>query len=230
MKGNTFVIGDIHGCQQPLSSLLAKVGPFSASDTVVFLGDYIDRGPNSREVVSTILELQKGPARIITLMGNHERMLLRALEGRERPLYLRCGGYQTLLSYEIIDAFDGPITLPPDHLAFFHRLLPYWEDREHIFVHAGLEPDVPLAMQNERWLLWARHEFTRSTYDFGKRVIYGHSPQPEPRIETNKIGLDTGAVYGGHLTCLILPAMECVSVEGHRHWPEAAGEFERTAK
>jgi serine/threonine protein phosphatase 1 len=211
----TYAIGDIHGCHQALLRLLDLIAPDPNRDVLVFLGDYIDRGPASREVIATLLELRQTHARLITLMGNHEWMLLDYLGGADPALYLAMGGIETLESYGIV-TFGDPWTqeiLPSEHRRFFEELLPWWEDEQHIYVHAGLEPGVPLAQQSTDWLLWARRGFIDSNYDFGKRVIYGHTPWPVPRVEANKIGIDTGAVYGGRLTCLVLPELEFVSVE-----------------
>jgi serine/threonine protein phosphatase 1 len=215
----TFVIGDIHGCHQALTELWRKISPVQADDTVVFLGDYIDRGPASRQVIDEILMIRKALPRVITLMGNHEQMLLDYLEGREGTPFLAVGGAETLASYGL--AADGarPLVLPAAHERFFRELLPYWQNQEAIYVHAGLMPALPLALQPKEWLLWARNEFSVSDYDFGKPVIYGHTPFPAPRLEPHRIGIDTGAVYGGHLTCLILPEMKFVQVTGPAHWP-----------
>ena len=98
--------------------------------------------------------------------------------------------------------------LPRDHLAFLQDLLPYWEDEAYIYVHAGLQPGVHLTQQSPDWLFWSRDEFIDSNYDYGKKVIYGHTPFDKPKLDNNKIGIDTGAVYGNSLTCLILPDEE----------------------
>ncbi len=216
----TFVIGDIHGCHQALLALWHKISPVAADDTIVFLGDYIDRGPDSRQVIDEILAIKKSLPRVITLMGNHEQMLLHFLEGKEEGQFLEVGGAETLASYGIIPGKPDCPELPPRHLDFFHGLIPFWQNQEAIYVHAGLMPGRPLALQPKSWLLWAREEFLKSDYDFGKVVIYGHTPFPEPRFEKHKIGIDTGAVYGGQLTCLILPDMEFVQTEGSAYWPK----------
>ena len=211
----TFVIGDVHGCHQALSTLLTAIRPDPLQDTLVFLGDYIDRGPESSQVLSALINLQGSSRNLIALMGNHEQMLLNYLAGLDQELYLSAGGIETLESYGIVNFGDiwTQTILPPDHLDFLHSLRPYWEDDQHIYVHAGLEPGVHLTQQSTDWLFWGREGFIDSDYDFGKRVIYGHTPWQAPRVEANKIGIDTGAVYGGRLTCLVLPEMEFVSVE-----------------
>ena len=203
----TFVIGDIHGCSELLEELLEKIKPLAKDDTVIFIGDYIDRGPDSRGVIDTVLQLRSEHSRVITLMGNHEFMLLGAMRGYGQNEFLNMGGEATLQSYGIpLESInDLAAILPQDHLEFLQDLLPYWEDEDYIYVHAGLQPGVHLTQQSPDWTLWAREEFIDLEYNFGKKVIYGHTPFKKPRIDANKIGVDTGAVYGGNLTCLILP-------------------------
>jgi serine/threonine protein phosphatase 1 len=212
--GKTFVIGDIHGCHDAMLRLLQLVQPDSDRDILIFLGDYVDRGPASRQVIATLLELRLTHRHLVTLMGNHEQMLLDYLAGREKELFLTNGGIETLDSYGIINYADiwTQNILPADHLDFLTNLHLWWEDENFIYVHAALESGVPPARQKRQWLLWGRHGFLDSRQDFGKRVIYGHTPWPEPRVEANKIGIDTGAVYGGRLTCLVLPDLEFISV------------------
>lgn len=210
----TLVIGDIHGCHYAFLSLLEKIQPDPHTDTLILLGDYIDRGPKSRQVVDEILTLQAQGHKIIPLMGNHEQAFLNYMRGKDREFYLTIGGTATLESYGIFhDLLEDPSSwIPWNHLEFFNNLLLYWEDAENIYVHAGLKPNVHLALQPKEWLLWSRYEFINSGHDFGKRVIFGHTTFREPVIRPRHIGIDTGAVYGGRLTCLILPDLEFVSV------------------
>ncbi len=220
----TCVIGDIHGCHRELCLLLDRLAP-SQGDRLVFLGDFVDRGPQSRQVVEEVLGLQRRGVEIVPLMGNHEEVLLAFLAGREREFYLAIGGHRTLASYGCSDPLDcGECArrFPKEHLAFFHGLLPYWEDEEFIYVHAGLQPGVHLSQQSPDWLYWgAGSRFLDRPFDFGKRVIFGHSVHSAPLVEPNRIGLDTGAVYGGRLTALVLPAFEFVQVEANKYWPPA---------
>jgi serine/threonine protein phosphatase 1 len=211
----TYVIGDIHGCSKTLTELLKIMEPIHADDTIIFIGDYIDRGPDSKGVVDIVLDLRKRHNRVITLMGNHEFMFINALKGIDIEGFLRSGGEDTFKSYGIpVDTFqDLHKKIPQEHLVFFQELLLYWEDQEHIYVHAGLKPGMHLTQQSMDWLLWARDEFIDLTYDFGKKVIYGHTPYDKPKIDDNKIGVDTGAVYDGCLTCLILPDIKFISTE-----------------
>ena len=208
----TFVFGDIHGCYRALLALLAKISPDPDRDTLVFLGDYIDRGPDSRPVIAELLRLKGIFRHFIALRGNHEQMFLNYLAGRGQNVFLLTGGRQTLLSYELGIANEARRRLPLEHQQFISELRTYWEDDKYIYVHAGLQPGIALPEQSADWLLWAREQFIESRHDFGKRVIFAHTPFPTPRIEANKIGIDTGAVYGGHLTCLILPEISFVSV------------------
>lgn len=212
----TYVIGDIHGCYKALVKLLDKIDPDPERDTLVFLGDYIDRGPDSRKVVSEVIRLSKTFRRLIPLKGNHEEMFLHWLAGRDQDLYLQVGGAETLESYGIISS-GGHISdrIPAEHIEFFRELLLLWEDDQAIYVHAGLKPGLHLSLQPAHWCCWARSEFYRSSYDFGKKVIFGHTPfLDRPFQNQGKIGIDTGAVFGGRLTCLILPDMKFVSVPG----------------
>ncbi len=213
----TFVIGDIHGCHETLLELLYKASPDMDRDTIIFLGDYIDRGPDSKKVVSFILRLmEQAPGRIIPLMGNHEQVFLASLAGDKREFYLKMGGDKTLQSYGIAPPFSGHIAkaIPTSHLHFFNDLLLFWEDKDYIYVHAGLQPGVHLSQQSPRWCCWARDQFLKSDYNFGKTVIFGHTPFDKPLIEKHRIGIDTGAVYGGSLTCLVLPDKDFIFAKG----------------
>ena len=112
-----------------------------------------------------------------------------------------------------IETAEGKkINVPENHLEFFKSLLPYYETEDYIFVHAGLRPGISLEKQNIDDLTWIRYEFIRSTYDFGKIVVFGHTSLPETLIQPNKIGIDTGAVYGGYLTCVVLPETKIIQV------------------
>ena len=214
----TFVIGDIHGCYKTLLAMLTKISPDPADDVLVFLGDYIDRGPDSQKVIAELLQLRNKFANFIALKGNHEQMFLDFLVGRDQDLYLMMGGGQTLKSYGLKKEWSPECKdrIPPDHLTFINELFTYWENGEYIYTHAGLQPGIHVSQQSPDWLLWARKRFVDSDYNFGKRVIFGHTPFATPRIESNKIGIDTGAVFGGRLTCLILPQIEFVSVPGEK--------------
>ena len=217
----TYVFGDIHGCREPLLELLDKVNPDPYDDTLVFLGDYIDRGPDSKGVIDHLLHLSATFKKVITLKGNHEEVFLNYLNGKDINFFLGIGGEQTLQSYGI-DFFSPPSkhNFPQDHLDFLLNLLPYWEDDNNIYVHAGLQPGVHLSQQSTRWLLWADgSQFFKQDHNFGKRVILGHTVQGKPLITQNSIAIDCGAVYGGALTCLILPDEDFVEVKAEKYWP-----------
>jgi len=200
--GNIFAIGDIHGCLEKLEKMFSLL-EISKDDTVVFLGDYVDRGPQSKEVVGFVIDLKK-KHNVICLLGNHEEMFLNCLDGINENLHLMNGGLTTIRSY------GGSI--PREHMEFFKSLLPYYETEEYIFVHAGLKPNIPLEEQDIEWLTWIRYEFINSKYDFGKTVIFGHTPLEFPLVEENKIGIDTGAAMGGMLTCIELPRRRILQV------------------
>jgi len=211
----TCVIGDIHGCHTSLTLLLQKV--LHRADTFVFLGDYVDRGPNSREVVATVLSLQRTHRHVIALMGNHDFLFLQYLMGQDSSLFFQVGGRQTLASYGLSPPSDPDEIariIPPEHLAFLRNLPLHWEDQHAIYVHAGLQPGCHLSQQTPQWCLWARDQFVHTTHEFGKPVVFGHTVFSEPLLTSNKIGIDTGAVYGGRLTALLLPARELISVPG----------------
>ncbi len=206
-----FAIGDIHGCLEKLSMLMRKMKIDHQNDTVVFIGDYIDRSEFGPEVVDYVIRLQSEYKKVICLMGNHEQMLANYLEGVDEDMYLTNGGRITLHSYGILlsdDVEERKRKIPVSHRVFFESLLPYYETDDYIFVHAGLKPGVPLKEQTIDDLLWIRHEFVGSEYDFGKTVVFGHTPLNHPLINKNMIGIDTGAVYGGKLTCVELPEVK----------------------
>lgn len=174
-------------------------------DTLVFIGDYIDRGPSSFEVVEYLIDLKRRFRKIVFLKGNHEVMFEKYLSGFNRPTYLVNGGQQTLESYLKRRRKSGDSLIPRPHLDFFESLSLFYQTDKYIFVHAGLMENVPLDMQEPADLLWIRDSFIQSSYDFGKRVIFGHTPFTEPLVQPNKTGIDTGAVYGNRLTCIELP-------------------------
>lgn len=204
-------VGDLHGRHDLLRKVLTEVLPAQPVGTrLVFLGDYIDRGPDSKATLEDLLILKARLPGTVLLMGNHERMLLEALEGRSLEMFLFNGGRETLHSYGLNR--ETMQRLPAAHVDFL-RGLPLWhETSDYIFVHAGLRPGVPLASQQERDLLWIRHEFIHSSWDFGKTVVFGHTPFAQPLLKTGLIGIDTGAGFGLGLTCLKLPERTFVTV------------------
>jgi serine/threonine protein phosphatase 1 len=209
-----FAIGDIHGCAAELSALISKINP-SPQDVVVFLGDYIDRGPNSKGVVDLVLDLGKR-CQVVALKGNHEAMLLDFLDQPESAgagLFIVNGGTSTLASYS---TGEGDYVIPESHIDFFRNLKLTFETDTHFFVHAGV-PDQPLASlipsEQEMFLLWTRQPFLNSHYSWEKIVVHGHTPADNVEMRSNRINLDTGCVYGGRLTALELPAKKFHFVE-----------------
>lgn len=209
MTGRLLAIGDVHGCNSRLKQLLRRIAFDPLADTLVFVGDYLDRGPDVRGVIETLIALKETSPNVICLKGNHEEMFLNYYrEGRDEELFLFNSGMSTLDSYgiSIAEARKGK-GFPEDHLRFLASLPLSHETDEYFFVHAGLRPGVPRFEQSPADLLWIRYEFIESDWDFGRTVVFGHTPLPQPLIEMNKIGIDTGAVYGGRLTCIELPSL-----------------------
>ena len=208
-----FVIGDIHGCASELKTLLNKL-PLHPYSTVVFLGDYIDRGPQSREVVESILKLSAF-CNVVTLTGNHEAMLGDFLidpSSQGAGMFIYNGGGATLASYA---DEHGNYEIPDHHLAFFDRLKLSFETPGFFFVHAGV-PDVPLAeldqQKHRKEMLWVRRSFHRSQFNWGKVIVHGHSPVSEVHLGERRINVDTGCVYEQVLTALELPSRKIYSV------------------
>jgi serine/threonine protein phosphatase 1 len=213
--GKIFAIGDIHGCISHLDKLMAQLDIDAGEDALIFVGDYIDRGPDSKGVIDAILDIRKNIRNVVCLSGNHEDMFLNyCLDGRDEDLYMKNGGIHTLASYGFSREGTEELILPESHREFFSTLRTYHETDDYIFVHAGLRPGIPLQQQDREDLLWIRFEFINSPYDFDKTVVYGHTPISlnKPLIDRNKICIDTGAVYGGKLTCIELPEMKIYQV------------------
>jgi serine/threonine protein phosphatase 1 len=213
--GKIFAIGDIHGCISELDRLVAQLDIDAGDDTLVFIGDYIDRGPDPKGVIDYIIDIRRSIRNVVCLSGNHEDMFLNyCLDRRDEELYMSNGGMRTLASYGFTREGTEELILPESHREFFTSLQTYHETDDYIFVHAGLRPGIPLDRQDREDLLWIRSEFINSSYDFGKTVIYGHTPISlnTPLIDKNKIDIDTGAVYGGKLTCIELPEVKIYQV------------------
>jgi serine/threonine protein phosphatase 1 len=207
-RGRLLAVGDIHGCLDLLQTLLERVAP-TAEDQVVFLGDYIDRGPDPHGVIEYLLDFERKLPDTVFLKGNHEAMLLDFLAGRNQLLYLLNGGASTLAGYR----HDNHLYIPVAHRVFFDSLRLWYETDRFIFVHAGLRPGLPPARQKPEDLLWIREEFLESDYDWGKTVVFGHTPVARPMITENRIGLDTGAGHGRALTCCDVRQPHCWSVD-----------------
>lgn len=205
-----FAVGDIHGNYEKLVSLLAELPWNRTEETLVFLGDYIDRGKNSKDVVEYLINLRK-EAKCIFLLGNHEKLLLdyyASGSDYDLKLWRSFGGWQTIENYTKGSGVWGrPSFLPASHLAFFRRLQPYYETRDYIFVHAGLRDGLHPSMQPLDDLVWTRKSFVETNHSFGKTIVFGHTPMRSPYVSAGKIGIDTGAGYGNVLTAVELPAV-----------------------
>jgi serine/threonine protein phosphatase 1 len=214
--GRIFAIGDIHGCYNKMRKIMEQIPFESERDQLVFLGDYIDRGVHSRQVLDYLVELKNKLPQTVFLLGNHEQMLLDFLEGGDIKPFLMNGGQKTLESYQVhresIGYRDPKTFFPSAHRDFFYSLTHTYEDQDFFFVHAGLRGGIPIKEQDLNDLLWIREDFYFSNFDFGKTIIFGHTPFPEPFIYNKRIGIDTGAVYGNKLTALELPAMKFYAV------------------
>lgn len=220
-----YAIGDVHGRLDLLRALIAAIDTEqkdagTARPTLVLLGDYVDRGPDSRGVVETLIEGPLPAFERVHLRGNHEASFLRFLDDiAVGPSWLYYGGAETLASYGIAAARDEDdparlaalqaafaAALPESHRAFMRGLEPCRAIGGYLFVHAGVRPGVPLAGQSLDDLLWIRGEFLRSPADHGHVVVHGHTIDRKPQVRRNRIGIDTGAFATGVLTCLVLEA------------------------
>jgi serine/threonine protein phosphatase 1 len=211
-NGRTLIIGDVHGCLEMLKRLVEKIDYRPGQDSLIFLGDYIDRGPEAMGVVEYILSLSRLSSGVHCLIGNHEAIFLDYLEGRDRRSFILNGGTTTLQSYHAARGAAVDQLVPDTHMNFYKSLKVYIELEDYLVVHAGFRPNLAIDKQPLMDMIWIRDPFISSDYDFGKRVIFGHTPFYEPFVMSNKIGLDTGAVYGNKLTCLDLPELRFHSV------------------
>ena len=212
-----YAIGDVHGCLDRLRALHHAVAADIAarpvaSATLVHLGDYVDRGPDSAGVLGLLADEAPpaGVSVVVNLLGNHEAMMLDALTGRS-PLAVRHwllnGGDATLRSLGLEDEVDPAAwasRLPARWLEFLRTLALTHGAGGYLFVHAGLRPGVPITAQTREDLLWIREPFLSAAASFGAVAVHGHTPVPAPVVRPNRIGIDTGAVMGGRLTCAVL--------------------------
>jgi serine/threonine protein phosphatase 1 len=216
-----YAIGDVHGRADLLKKMLDVIDQTLVTQPVervvqVLLGDYIDRGPNSREVIQILLARRRRHA-MICLKGNHESYAARFLDDPSiLSEWRRVGGVNTLLSYGLQpSANDDPNeqqetakafadALPESHRRFLLGLPLSFTCGDFFFAHAGVRPGIPLARQREQDLLWIRDDFLLHEGAFDKIVVHGHTPAQKPDIRTNRINIDTGAYATGKLTCLVL--------------------------
>lgn len=223
-----YAIGDIHGRLDLLELLLAGIerdmaGRASRKTLLVFLGDLIDRGPHSREVVERLRTYRRPNVRTVFLLGNHEEVLLRLLAGERGLLdsWLKFGGSECLKSYDVDPAAIRALgerraldeirkAFPPSHLAFLSSFADTLRLGDYLFVHAGIRPGVDLSLQSQSDLRWIRSPFLTDEADHGFVVVHGHSIANEVVELPNRIGIDTGAYRSGVLTAL--------AIEGSERW------------
>jgi serine/threonine protein phosphatase 1 len=211
-----YAIGDVHGCDEKLAALHQMIAAHHAARparrpgaqvVLVHLGDYVDRGPDSRGVIARL----RGPsplpgATVVNLVGNHEQMMLAALHPAATEemveLWLENGAVATLDSYGLAPRMPEEWgALPAADRAFLRGLRPSFALGGYFFAHAGVRPDVPLDRQDPMDLAWIREPFLSHDGALGAVVVHGHTPAKAPEVKAHRIGLDTGAVYGGKLTC-----------------------------
>lgn len=229
-----YAIGDIHGRLDLLRGLEdlirddAATAP-EARKVVVYLGDYVDRGPESRGVIEHLLSQPLAGFARVHLIGNHESMMLGFLRDvTAGPGWLWNGGDATLASYgvappnawtdrdQLAAAQDGlSAALPPAHRGFLDRLVLSHREGDYLFVHAGIRPGVALAAQDPHDLIWIREEFLLSAADHGAVVVHGHTITGEPQLRDNRIGIDTGAYRSGRLTALALTGDQLRVIQAH---------------
>ena len=237
-----YAVGDVHGRRALFDALVAAIERddacrIGARTTIILLGDLIDRGEDSAGVITSARALAaRRDVRI--LCGNHEEMLLRSLDDIDAlRRFLKFGGRETLLSYPIDQQeWDGATmqeaqqlmrqVIPPADIAFIRRFEDWVQCGDYLFVHAGIEPGLPLEQQTHHHLRWIRKPFLDFQGDFGCVVVHGHTIYDEPVVLHNRIGIDTGAFMSGRLTALAL--------EGEDRWlmemAEVDGEFVTTSR
>lgn len=218
-----YAIGDIHGRIDLLVRLMKLIKTDAVQNpqktkTLVFLGDYVDRGVDTKGVIEYLINNLPANMEKVFLRGNHDDAMLRFLKGETEHAqdWLMLGGTATLVSYGV-NPFRTSIMkdlkqlrkavlerVPESHRRFLEETVIDYACGDYYFVHAGVRPGVPLDRQTEKDRMWIRHDFLGSSADFGKTVVHGHSILPEPDVQPNRIGIDTGAYATGTLTCLVL--------------------------
>lgn len=223
-----YVIGDVHGCLDLLERLLSQIESEirerpKPKTRIVFLGDLVDRGPHSAQVVERLRTYSPAGASTHFIMGNHEEVMLRVLAGETEllPSWLRFGGTATLRSYgleprELARMADGDIVsrlrsaVPAEHVEFLETFADSISFGGYLFVHAGIRPGIDIAEQSPTDLRWIREPFLQDSTDHGMVVVHGHTITNSVEITPNRIGIDTGAFCTGTLTAL--------GIEGDRRW------------
>ena len=210
-----YAIGDVHGCAAELEGLLARLN-IDDRTLVVFLGDYVDRGFESRRVIDLVLDLRKR-CEVVALMGNHEAMFLDFLERPESVgagLFILNGGSTTLANY---GGPGGTFDVPQAHIDFLRSLKVFHQTKTHFFVHAGVPlkkkiSDLDPVLDRETFL-WTRGPFLTTKDSWDKVIVHGHTPSQYPELQHNRINVDTGCVFGGALTALDVLAREFISIQ-----------------
>jgi len=223
-----YAIGDVHGCLDLLESLLARVESELADSprrrtSIIFLGDLIDRGPDSAQVVERLRTYRPKGAKAHFIMGNHEEVMLRVLAGETGLLqsWIKFGGAQTLYSYGLDAAKVAKLpaekmlaelrrAVPGEHVAFLRSFADSISFGSYLFVHAGIRPGIDLSEQSQSDLRWIREPFLDDPSDHGFVVVHGHTITNEVEVTPNRIGIDTGAFCTGTLTAL--------AIEGRKRW------------
>ena len=223
-----YAIGDVHGCDAMLADMHGRIGRDLAARPVadhriIHIGDYGDRGPDTAGVIARLVALTAGDPCVMCLRGNHDQMLIDFLANPERgaPMFLANGGKETLRSYGVNLRRQNYASLgaqlaekvPKAQRAFLEALPFTARFGDFLFVHAGIRPGVPLAGQEPQDLIWIREEFLGSGADHGFVVVHGHTPANRAEVLPNRINVDTGAVYGGPLTCVVLEGTEVRFIE-----------------
>lgn len=207
MTGRVIAIGDIHGCLAALETLLDVIAPTS-EDTVITLGDYVDRGPDSKGVVDRLIQLGR-ECELIALQGNHEEMMLEVVrDNKPHQRWLQYGGVETLDSYGFIGDLN---VISEEHFAFYDSMVDYYETEDHIFLHANYTPEFALSELDVFTLRWQKlSEFTPGPHISGKRVILGHTHDRDGEIFDigHLICIDTYCYGGGWLTAMDVASQE----------------------
>lgn len=218
-----YTIGDIHGRLDLLTEMLGLI-VHDAGDAphldkhIIFLGDYVDRGLESREVLDLLVSDQPYGFEKTFIKGNHEDAMIQFLDGEtDGSMWLQFGGMATMASYDVFLREEGTREqqlvnaserlrerLPDDHLTFLRLLELSISFGDYFFAHAGVRPGVPLEAQTPQDLMWIRERFLNSPNNHGKIVVHGHTISESPVVRSNRIGIDTGAYASGCLTCLVL--------------------------
>ena len=222
-----YAIGDVHGCVDLLQSLLVKIEQHNARAEqkpahIIYLGDLIDRGPASKQVLDLLCTRNNEPFQTHYIMGNHEEALLRGLSGEPNLLepWLRHGGQATVESYGVArgllygrsdDELEHIIrsAIPGTHLDFLSTFVDSIRFGDVLFVHAGIRPGIPLEAQSPQDMKWIRKEFVESTDDYGCLIVHGHTIVENVEVNPNRICVDTGAYKSGHLTAI------CIDEQDH---------------